>query len=201
MEMYDRLIFDFDGTIADSREIVDELLGALILEHRLNRITVKEIKHKSDLSVIQKIKLLIFIRKVDSEFKELYHENIERIYPVDGIIDVLKRLDQKGIRLSILSSNTKSNIEAFLCLHGISFITDIISVEGLFGKHKAIRKACSASEKVLYIGDEIRDIKACNKAKVDIAFVKWGLDGDEDIGGLKTRYIVNEPQELLNLVC
>lgn len=34
--MYDRFIFDFDGTIADSQEIVNEILNGLVIKYRLN---------------------------------------------------------------------------------------------------------------------------------------------------------------------
>lgn len=71
--MYDGFIFDFDGTIADSKEIVNEILNGLVIKYRLNQITEKEIKHRSGLSLIKKIKLLAYIRKVDSEFKDLYY--------------------------------------------------------------------------------------------------------------------------------
>ena len=201
--MVKHLIFDFDGTIADSQEIVDEILGELAIKHSIDHLTPKEIKHISGLPFMKRLKLLIFIRKVDSEFKDRYRAKIKRIPPVEGIVDVLKRLDALGVGLSVISSNRSANIAQFFELHGLSFIGDIISAQGIFGKHKAIkrfRRKYAAEGQVLYIGDEIRDIKACQKAGVDIAFVTWGLDGGEELGGLKVKAVLTEPSELVGLI-
>lgn len=199
--MYKNLVFD--GTIANSRDIVNEMLSELALKHNLGQITPKEIKHRSELSLMKKNKFLLFIRKVDAEFKDLYCDNVQRILPVNGMIDTLKQLNQMGIGISIISSNRKGNIELFLQTNGISFLTNIISVKGLFGKHKAIKRFKTESADIgpmLYIGDEIRDIEACEKANADIVFVTWGLNGNEDIRNLKTRYIIKEPQDLIGFV-
>ncbi len=40
---------------------------------------------------------------------------------------------------------------------------------------------------ILYVGDGIRDIAACNKANVDIAFANWGMDANEDLSGYSVK--------------
>jgi phosphoglycolate phosphatase len=81
---------------------------------------------------------------------------------------------------------------------------NIISTNGFFGKAKAIRNyrkmnCCNISE-IIYIGDEVRDIKACNKVGVDIIFVKWGLDQIHNGNDLKIAYAVSSPDEILSIL-
>jgi phosphoglycolate phosphatase len=53
---------------------------------------------------------------------------------------------------------------------------------------------------ILYVGDEIRDVKACEKVNVDIAFANWGVDAGEDLNGYSVKCILNNPSELSNTV-
>jgi phosphoglycolate phosphatase len=201
--MYRYLVFDFDGTLADSQETVTELFSGLASKYGFAQLTPKEIKHRSGLPLLKQIQLLLFIRKVDPEFKDLYRDNIGRIRPVEGIADVLRQLNRMGFDLSIISSNRRDNIELFLDMHGLAFFTEIISTRGLSGKPKSIREFMRKRQgggELLYIGDEIRDVRACNKAATDIAFVTWGLDGAEDISGLDVKFVLDDPSKLLTLV-
>lgn len=201
--MFKHLIFDFDGTIAESQEIVGDILTKLASKYQFDELSAKEIKHRSSLSLSKKIKLFFFIRRVDSEFKGLYGKNLKSIKPVNEILNTLAQLHNMGIKLSIISSNTKSNIDMFFKMNDIDFIHTIISVHGLFGKHKAIGAHINDDKdrrEVLYVGDEIRDIIACKKAKVDIAFAKWGLDGNEDITSFNVKYILAFPSDLINII-
>jgi phosphoglycolate phosphatase len=89
-------------------------------------------------------------------------------------------------------------------LNNINFEIIVLSSKGLFGKHKAItnflKEYQCVPDDILYVGDEIRDIKACKKSGVDIAFVRWGLDGNEDIYDLSPKYIISTAGELENII-
>jgi phosphoglycolate phosphatase len=203
-KLYKTIIFDFDGTIADSEQTVDKILEGLAERYKFDNLSPKEFKHKAGLPLLKKVRMLFFVRKVELEFKKLYGENISSIKAFDNMINILTRLHGAGYQLAVISSNTRPNIEKFLRLNGVSLDIPVLGSKGLFGKHKAIRafieSSLCTSRDVLYVGDEIRDIKACKKAGVDIAFVKWGLDGDEDVGYLKPEYCVSTPEELGNIL-
>ena len=113
-------------------------------------------------------------------------------------------LHEAGFPLVFITSNTEGNIREFFRIHRFAPPVTVLSSEGLFGKHKAIRTFLKqhrcAKNDVLYIGDEIRDIKACRKAGINIAFVEWGLDGDEDLGSLKPKFRVKSPTKLRDIL-
>ena len=57
------------------------------------------------------------------------------------------------------------------------------------------------SDELLYIGDELRDIKACNKLAVPFMWVSWGLDGFELIEKENPTYIAHTQKELIKILC
>lgn len=53
---------------------------------------------------------------------------------------------------------------------------------------------------MLYIGDEVRDIEACKKAGVNIAWVSWGYDTVETAIRAKPDFVVDRAMEVLGVV-
>jgi hypothetical protein len=96
------------------------------------------------------------------------------------------------------------NINAFLSHNKISSFDNIISSGGLFGKAKAIKDFLSQqaldSQEVVYVGDECRDIIACQKNKVRVIAVTWGYDSEELLAGYHPDALVHHPLELCNAI-
>ena len=59
-----------------------------------------------------------------------------------------------------------------------------------------VEKGFSLSE-TLYIGDEVRDVKACQKIGLDIISVSWGLNNKEALYEAGSLAIVDSPSLLL----
>jgi len=202
--MYRYFIFDFDGTVANSGALVEQIIGKLAADHGQKASTAKEFKHRENLSVAKKLRLFLFIRRISDEFKNMYTQNLASIHPFAGMLELLVAVHDAGFPLVFITSNIEGNVREFFRVNRFTSPVTILSSDGLFGKDKAIRdflkqRQC-AKEDVLYIGDEIRDIKACRKAGIDIAFVEWGLDGDENLGDLKPKYRVKSPTKLRDIL-
>ena len=89
--------------------------------------------------------------------------------------------------------------------HGLREQFDFISsTSKLTGKSKhlkAIRKTFSLkSEELLYVGDELRDVKASQKANIPIAAVTWGFNSREALAASKPDYLFDTPAEFLSLL-
>ena len=67
-------------------------------------------------------------------------------------------------------------------------------IRDILKEHKLKRK------EVVMIGDEIRDVKAANKAKVDAIAVTWGFNTSDRLMTGSPRHIVEKPEELFRLL-
>ena len=202
--MYRYFIFDFDGTVANSGALVEQIIGKLAADNKVKTDRAKEFKHREGLPVLKKLRLFLFIRKVSDDFKYMYNQNLASIPPFAGMLELLVALHEAGFPLVFITSNIEGNIREFFRANRFAPPVTVITSDGLFGKDKTIRRFLKqygcAKEDVLYIGDEIRDIKACRKTGIDIAFVEWGLDRDEDLGNLKPKFRVKSPTKLRDIL-
>jgi phosphoglycolate phosphatase len=202
--MYRYFIFDFDGTVANSGTLVEQIIGKLAADNKVKMISAKEFIHREGLSILKKLQLFLFIRRVSGAVKDMYTQHLASILPFAGMLELLVAVHDAGFPLVFITSNIEGNIREFFRINRFAPPVTVLSSEGLFGKDKAIRSFLRqyqcAKEDVLYIGDEIRDIKACRKAGIDIAFVEWGLDGAEDLGGLRPKFKVKSPTKLRDIL-
>jgi HAD superfamily hydrolase (TIGR01549 family) len=123
---------------------------------------------------------------------------------IHGMADVVRELRKTSDCLGILTSNMAANVETFLDAHGLldhfDFISSTSKLTGKAKHLKAIRKTFSLrQEEMLYVGDEIRDIKASRKAGVHVAAVTWGFNSRESLAAEKPDYLLDHPGEFLSL--
>ncbi|KQO18272.1 HAD hydrolase-like protein [Paenibacillus sp. Leaf72] len=209
--MYKHVIFDFDGTIADSAAAVFTIYNEMAAQYRFKPVTEEEYKKLSQLSLQERFKALdvpfyrfMLFRKISKEFKRKYNEHVASIPFCDGMQDVLSHLLQSGIKLSVITSNAANNVADFLQPRGIHTLHDIRSSSGLFGKHKTIQTYLKQNrlrpDDVIYVGDELRDIVASHKCGIKVIGVTWGLDPKELLESGKPSFLIDQPQELLRLI-
>ena len=55
-------------------------------------------------------------------------------------------------------------------------------------------------DELLYVGDEHRDIIACNKVNVPFMWVSWGIDGFDLIEKENPKYVVHKPEEIVDVL-
>ncbi len=206
--MVRHVIFDFDGTIVDSRYMVVDLINLLAPKYNLRQIKEQHYEHLRSLTVAERCRFvglpLYKLPLFKLDINKAYKKASENLAPVPGLKDVLARIKEKGVNLSIISSNSASNIKHFLGRNNIDCFDSIYSSSGLFGKDKTIagflRKHKLKNQEVIYVGDEHRDIEACRKNHVKVIAVTWGYDDRELLAAGNPDFIVDEPAELFEIV-
>ena len=206
--MIKHVIFDFDGTIVDSRYLAVELLNELAEKYHFRKIRDTEFEKLRNLSITERCKALhvplYLIPLVVAELVLKYQKSVNSLPTYTGVKDIISRLKEKGFKLSIISSNSTENIRLFLKKNHINNFDSIYSSSFITGKEGAImtflRKHNLKRDDVVYIGDECRDIIACKKNNVKIIAVSWGYDSIELLTREKPDYIAKNPRELYNLI-
>jgi len=202
------LIFDFDGTIVDSQDLIIQLYNEIAERDHYKRINKLDVTKLSDLSIVERCKMLnVPIYKLPSialEVRKKYKKEIPNLRVRDKVKCLLNNFKKAGFKLGILSSNEKSTIIEFLKVNDMDIFNSVFSEKNIFGKHHAINKFIKNHnleiKKTIYIGDEVRDIIACKKVGIKVIAVSWGYDSLHFLLENNPDFIANNPEELLNIV-
>lgn len=202
------VLFDFDGTLADSFPSFLEIVAKLSEKHKFKNLTPVELEKLRGENVKSILKILsIPIYKLPflaRDMKSLQSQSIETIKPFPEIPQTLKKLKEKDVALGILTSNSPDNVNKFLRKNGLNYFDYIIGDIGIFGKSGSlkdfIKKQKLGKEDVLYVGDEIRDIQACRRAGIKIAAVAWGFGSEVGLKKYDPDFLIRTPDELLPLL-
>ncbi len=202
------VLFDFDGTIADSEHVALNIMNVLADRHGYRRLSADEIAALKKMPIRDRFRQLgLPMRKLPGwarEYNLLFHDEVLKVDPFDGIPEMLRALHQKGYAISILSSNVEESIRRFLKRHQLDFVKDVWCSHRIFSKDKMIRRLMRReglrAEDVVYVGDEHRDIVACKRAGVRVIWVQWGFDGVEAVASENPDYMAEEPVDILGFV-
>jgi phosphoglycolate phosphatase-like HAD superfamily hydrolase len=201
------LIFDFDGTIADSFET---LLG--IFEEiypRAQQITPKEIKElrgKTLRQIIKHFKIKSWqIPRLLLKARPLVATRMTTIKTFHGMPAALKQLHKNGHQMFILSTNSSENIAQFLKNSRLEgYFVEIYGDIGLRTKSSALKKIMKQEGidrgDCAYIGDEVRDIEAAKKAGVMSVAVGWGFNYPEALQKTHPNFLAKSPKDLLKIL-
>jgi phosphoglycolate phosphatase-like HAD superfamily hydrolase len=203
------LIFDFDGTIADSFHAVLAISNRLAREFGYDPVhpdDIDQLKNLSSreilrLSGVSPFRLPFLLGRLQREL----NREICQLQPIPGISEVLQLLKQQEYRLGIVTSNSRENVAAFLEAHALRSLFDFIGT-GLtvFGKGGIIRRILRQQRidpaTVVYVGDEIRDIEAARKIGIRVIAVSWGFNSQEALAAHHPDFLIHRPEELLDVV-
>ena len=202
------LLFDFDGTIADSLQLGLKIANNLAPQFGYPPFTENDIQHFRSLTwhkIAREMQIPFYkIPKIVTiAFKE-YKRLISELEPCAGIVEMINELALKEIPMALLSSNTVENVHLFLTNHKIDSFLWIEGTSGILNKAKDIKKRLKkhkiSTNEVIYIGDEIRDIEAAHNCGLKVIAVTWGFHTAEFLASYKPDYLVNEPKAIVEIV-
>lgn len=207
---YKTVIFDFDGTIGETRPIALAAINALADEFGFQPISEDELTHLSQFSaktlLLKRLSIPYWniwkIHRLEKRGREEFARRSGRITLVAGIKAVIDELRAQGFIVGVLSSNAESIVSGALERGGIA-VDFIDAGSRFFRKASAIRstlrkKALNRS-KTLYIGDELRDVEACRKVGIDMIAVGWGYN-DATVLAATGVPVANSPEELAKMI-
>ncbi len=201
------ILFDFDGTLADTRGVLYQVYDRLAEDHDLPAIPHEELDQIRALPITERFKRMnVPLLKLPRLFREalrIFPDYMELAEPYPGIEEMLALLKKERYPLIIISSNTVESIEHFLEAHQLELFDRVVRTPGLFGKHRTISHVLNEIEvpptNALYIGDELRDIKASKKVPLQVAAVTWGYDHPSLLKAGEPDYLVDSPAEIITL--
>ncbi|MEB3180754.1 MAG: HAD-IA family hydrolase [Nostocaceae cyanobacterium] len=203
------IIFDFDGTIADTFDAIVSIINSLAVDFGYKPVTEEEIAVLRNYNTRQIIKysgvsifqLFFLFKKVKAELSN----QIQNLSPIEGVKEALIDLKNQGNTLGIMTSNSKGNVMAFLEKNGLEDLFDFIYTGiTIFGKSTIINNLLKQEhlhhEAVIYVGDETRDIEAAKKSHIKVIAVGWGFNSQEVLAAQHPDFLVHHPWELVYVI-
>ena len=211
MNKYNVVLFDMDGTIANTDELVAESVQELCAMHGLEAPSKEECYYFSGPPIRESLAKFPGDVDVEQLFKDFYKISLKKydqmVVSYPNCRYVLSKLKEKGIKLGVVTN--KAHDAAIHCLEVIG-LWDIFSVvigfedaskskpdpEGLL---KATRLLGEEDlSKVLYVGDSPLDDLAAHNAGIEDVLCIWGPRKLPD--NVKPSYKIYNYLDLLEVV-
>ncbi len=201
------LIFDFDGTIADTFAHTMKITNILSDEFKFKKVHDHEIeflKGKTIQEIIKHLNVPILqIPNIVAKARSELLKDIESIEPIEGLKQILPLIKQANVQMGILTTNSKENVEKFLKTNEMEIFDFIHSTSRVWGKNHGLKKLMQqhqfTSDDLLYVGDETRDIEAAKKAGIKVVAVTWGYNSLAILQAFSPDFIAHTPDELFNI--
>ncbi|MDA0267120.1 MAG: HAD hydrolase-like protein [Cyanobacteria bacterium] len=191
-------LFDFDGTLADSLEVIVAITNDLApifgyvptdlsqLED-LKGLNARQLIRQSEISVF---KIPALLRRLRQELQR----TSAHIPPFQGIPELLAGL-RPDHTLAIATSNQPANVRKFLAAHQLDdYFVEVVGGGTLFGKGRLIRRLIQQQgwqpSQVIYVGDEARDIEAARFAGIRVAAVTWGFNRQDLLATAEPDWLI-----------
>lgn len=209
-------IFDFDGTLADSRTNI-----ANSLNHALREYNFDEIEPTAIHPLIGKLTLDLTFKKfypdIDDDqleallaaFKERQRENaVNELKFFPNVVSTLTELTERGATLAILTSKYASQINFILQGFDLARYFQVVWGEGIIPAHKP-DKACVEyiwtqlenrfnTENTVMIGDSSVDVKTALNAGIPMIAVTHGIDTRDTLTEIGAHFLIDDFSQLLD---
>ncbi len=193
MTRFSCVIFDLDGTISRTNELIFASFNHVLQTYLGTVYTPEEI-----VAVFGPPEEIAIERLVGKErlapamddfyrYYETHHDAMATIH--DGIGELLARLDTAGVRLAIFTGKGRRTTLITLEKFGILRHFDLVVTGSDVMRHKpageGIEKALAAfgarPQETLMVGDAVADVRAARETGVAIASVLWDSYGKDDV--------------------
>ena len=210
------VIFDLDGTLSDSIHSIKYCTDRALEPFGFGPFSVEDYKYFVGDGAANLIRRALAAAG-DSEgvhfadafarYKELFAVDcMYEVKPYEGIVELLKALKERGIRLAVLSNKPHAETirvieylfgkDVFDVLHG--------QIEGVpikpdpAGAFSIMEQLNVEAEEVLYLGDTATDMKTGKGAGAFTIGALWGFRKREELEESHADAIIGHPLELLN---
>lgn len=210
----DTVLFDFDGTIMDTNNII-------LMSWKHTFKTLKNREEKQEVLVktfgepledtMKKFFPDVPLEKALETYRSYHRDNFGdfiKLFP--GIKELLAKVKSLGYKTGLVTSRLRQTTVQGLEKYKILKYFDTVITADDTSAHKpnpepieiALRKLGSKAENTVMVGDTMYDILCGKNAGVGVVLVGWSvaIKDEADFEGNVPDYIINKPEELLEII-
>ena len=212
---YQTAVFDLDGTLLDTLEDLYLATNAALESHSLPRRSRDEVRMFVGNGVEMLIRRAVpsgtdeeTTLAVLADFKTTYAAICEdHTRPYDGILDMLRALREKGIRVAVVSNKFDAAVKQ-LCQKYFGDLVEVAIGEraGVRKKpapdtvYEALKELGMSATGAVYIGDSDVDIQTAKNCGMPCISVTWGLRDKDFLLQSGAEILVDAPERLPGVI-
>ena len=210
------IIFDFDGTIGDTRQNIIitmqrtmKMVGLPVKSDDECASTIGLTLENSFKTMYPDVGAEMTARCVDA-YREIFMESVEELTPelFPGVSDTLAQLHDMGIEMSIASSRQSQSLLLFLENMGVLKYFPYVLGSDNVTKHKpdpepvlkTLRELNYAPSDVMVVGDMPVDVAMAHGADVRAIAVTFGNATREELIEAEADYIIDDFTKILEII-
>lgn len=199
------MIFDLDGTLADSFPWFLRHVNGLADRFGFKRIATE------DIDALRRLGSREIVRQLDvspwklpmigRHVRRLKALHLGEIALFPGVEPMLHGLREGGLELALVSSDSEQNAKAQLGPANAALFSHFACGASLFGKAAKFRRLLKTARfdpaVAISIGDEVRDIEAARAAGIACGAVTWGYAAPEALASERPDATFSSPGEVV----
>ena len=215
--MIQAVLFDLDGTLADTALDLGGALNTLLARHNLPAKSMDEIRTQASHGAAGLLKLGAGITPDHPDYTQWrteYLDEYDSRYAqdtalFDGVNEMIAELDKRGIKWGIITNKPMRFTDKLVPKLGFVIPPAVVVSGDTCGESKPSVKpmfhACeqiqTETQHALYVGDAERDIQAGRNAGMKTVLAEWGYIAPEDrTETWQPDYRIASPLDLLKIL-
>ncbi|GIO61533.1 pyrophosphatase PpaX [Paenibacillus cineris] len=210
--MIDTVLFDLDGTIIDTNELIISSFMHVLEKHVPTPLTREVIIPKMGMTLEQQLQFfsgsedVTHFHQAYRTYNDAHHD--EMVQPFPHVLEVIKELDRRGITMGVVTTKNKPGTFRVLEMFGLDkymkAIVTVMDVEHPKPHPEPVLMAISQlgadPAATLMVGDSPVDIQSAKAAGARSAGVAWSLKGEKVLREYNPDYILHDMTDLYTLV-
>jgi pyrophosphatase PpaX len=210
--MIDTILFDLDGTLLDTNELIIQSFLHALQVHELAPVLREDIVAQMGKPLREQIALFSKRTEVDDlvgtyrEFNLRKHDDMVQIFP--HVKETLASLYAQGIKLGVVTSKIRLTVARGLELFELMpYLSAIVTSDDVSQPKPhpesvllALSRLDAKPENTLMVGDSQFDLLSAHGAGVRSAGVAWSLQGEAVLRQFNPAYILHDMSDLLEII-